>query len=158
MKTIVIKIISGGQTGADQGGLDAAIFLNIPHGGWCPKGRKSENGTIPAKYNLKEFNSPYYIHRTRQNVIDSDATIVFAYGAPKGGSLKTVDFAKTYNRPCLVIDMNNSEEQIIATVKNWLQNLQNEVILNIAGSRGSTSPDLHYKVKQILIECLKEFS
>ena len=33
------KIISGGQTGADQAALDAAIKLGIPHGGWIPKGR-----------------------------------------------------------------------------------------------------------------------
>ena len=49
--TVITKIVSGGQSGADQGGLDAAIELGIPHGGWCPKGRKSEDGVIPDKYN-----------------------------------------------------------------------------------------------------------
>jgi hypothetical protein len=37
------KIISGGQTGVEQGALDAALELSFPCGGWCPKGRKSEN-------------------------------------------------------------------------------------------------------------------
>ena len=45
---MIAKIVSGGQTGADRGGLDAAILLGVPHGGWCPKGRKSEDGVIPA--------------------------------------------------------------------------------------------------------------
>lgn len=46
----IAKIVSGGQTGADRGGLDAAIELGIRHGGWCPKGRKAEDGAIPATY------------------------------------------------------------------------------------------------------------
>ena len=32
---LVERVISGGQAGADQGALDAAIALGIPHGGWC---------------------------------------------------------------------------------------------------------------------------
>jgi hypothetical protein len=37
------KIIPGGQTGADRAALDAAIELGIPHGGWIPKGRITED-------------------------------------------------------------------------------------------------------------------
>lgn len=33
------KIVSGGQTGADRAGLDAALELGLELGGWCPKGR-----------------------------------------------------------------------------------------------------------------------
>lgn len=82
----ISKIVSGGQTGADRGGLDAAIELGIPHGGWCPKGRKSEDGVIPEKYLLKEMSSADYLKRTEQNVVDSDATVIFTYGQPTGGS------------------------------------------------------------------------
>ena len=57
---MIKKIISGGQTGADQAGLDVAIELGIPHGGWIPKGRKTENGTLPVKYKLTEMNSASY--------------------------------------------------------------------------------------------------
>ena len=49
---MIKKIISGGQTGADRAGLDVAIKLSIPHGGWISKGRKTEDGTLPDKYNL----------------------------------------------------------------------------------------------------------
>jgi hypothetical protein len=49
---MIIKIISGGQTGADQSALDAAIELDISHGGWIPKGRKTEVGPLSAKYQL----------------------------------------------------------------------------------------------------------
>jgi hypothetical protein len=48
----ITRIVSGGQTGADQGALDAAIYCDVPHGGWCPKGRKSEAGRIQSKQHL----------------------------------------------------------------------------------------------------------
>ena len=41
---MLTKIISGGQTGADRAALDVAIEFHIPHGGWIPKGRRTENG------------------------------------------------------------------------------------------------------------------
>jgi hypothetical protein len=43
---VLSKIISGGQTGADQAALDAAIELGVPHGGWTPKGRLSDHSLI----------------------------------------------------------------------------------------------------------------
>ncbi len=79
------KIISGGQTGADQGALDAALELGVPCGGWCPRGRKSENGPIPERYPLQEHESGDTADRTRANVLDSDGNLIFAYGDPEGG-------------------------------------------------------------------------
>ena len=70
------KIVSGGQTGVDRGALNAAIALGIEHGGWCPAGRVSEDGTIPSRYEMTETDSADYPTRTQQNVIDSDATLI----------------------------------------------------------------------------------
>ena len=70
-----MKIISGGQTGVDRGALDAAIELEIPHGGWCPQGRTAEDGRISDRYELRETDSPDYPVRTERNVLDSDATL-----------------------------------------------------------------------------------
>jgi hypothetical protein len=39
-------IIAGGQSGADRAGLDWAIGHGVAHGGWCPKGRKCEDGPL----------------------------------------------------------------------------------------------------------------
>ena len=58
------RIVSGAQTGADQAGLDWAIAHGIPHGGWCPKGRKSEAGAIPSRYVGAEAPSAHYLQRT----------------------------------------------------------------------------------------------
>ena len=74
-----MKIISGGQTGADRAALDAAIELGLPHGGWLPRGRKTESGPLPLKYNLRELDSDRYRDRTEQNIIDSDGTLIVSF-------------------------------------------------------------------------------
>ena len=151
MRTEVIKIISGGQTGADRGGLDAAIELGIPHGGWCPAGRLAEDGGVPEKYNLQELYSRFYAHRTEQNVIDSDVTLVFTYGTPQGGSKRTIDFACIHGKPYLWVNLNDSDNSAVEYIVEWLHNLSvMQIILNIAGSRASTSPpDIHERVCRI---------
>ena len=71
-----MKIISGGQTGADRAALDAALELSIPHGGWLPKGRKAEDGPVSKRYRLQELASPNYRDRTRKNILESDGTLI----------------------------------------------------------------------------------
>ena len=73
---MVKKIISGGQTGVDRAALDAAIKLTIPHGGWIPQGRLTEDGPLPPEYQLQETRSNRYADRTEKNVMDADATEV----------------------------------------------------------------------------------
>ena len=78
--TSIRKIISGGQTGADQAGLDVAIKHDIPHGGAIPKGRMTEDGVLDPKYNLEEMTTKSYPKRTEKNVLDSDGTVIFTHG------------------------------------------------------------------------------
>ena len=90
----ISKIVSGAQTGADRGGLDAAIYCDLPYGGWVPRGRRAEDGVIPETYeNLRETGNNDYLVRNEANVVDSDATVVMACGLPTGGS-KTAEFAE----------------------------------------------------------------
>src|SRR3954447_2385050 len=89
--SMVSKIVSGGQTGVDRAALDFAIRRGIPHGGYCPKGRRSESGRIAAKYKLSECASPDYAMRTALNVVHSDGTLILARGRLEGGTQRTVD-------------------------------------------------------------------
>ena len=91
------KIISGGQTGADRAALDVAIKLSIPHGGWIPKGRLTEEGRLPQRYQLQEMPTESYPLRTEQNVIDSDGTLIVAHGKLTGGSDCTREMALKHN-------------------------------------------------------------
>ena len=72
----ITKIISGAQTGVDRAALDASIELGIKHGGFCPKGRRSEEGIIPSKYIMSETETDDYSERTLRNVQFSDSTLI----------------------------------------------------------------------------------
>ena len=148
----IVRIVSGGQTGADRGGLDAAIQAGIPHGGWCPKGRKAEDGVIPPIYNLTETKSADYKARTEANVKDSDASVIFTRGPLDGGSLLTAQFAKRHLKPHLHLDLSAaSVSQASQTLLIWLDRLGGEaLVLNVAGQRESKSPGLQTQVRAVL--------
>ena len=111
---MIERLLSGGQTGVDRGALDAALEAGFPCGGWCPRGRRAEDGKIPDRYPLREASSPRYVQRTRRNVRDADATLVLAWGEPSGGTRATIAFAERLARPCLVIDMNELDDRAAA--------------------------------------------
>ena len=83
------KIISGGQTGVDRAALDIAIELGIPHGGFCPVGRRAEDGMISPKYNLIENDSIKYAGRTIENVLSSDGTLLLYKSLISNGTALT---------------------------------------------------------------------
>ncbi len=166
---MIAKIISGGQSGADRGGLDAAIHCDWPHGGWCPKGRKAEDGAIPLEYHLTEMASPEYFPRTKANVIDSDATIIFTYGPLLGGSLKTAVYAHHLKKPYHKVDLLCiTPKKAIMEIELWLAGDEElndydayvafppplKCILNVAGSRESHASGIQEAVYQLMVEML----
>src|SRR2546427_6307764 len=98
------KVISGGQTGVDRAALDVALELGVPAGGWCPKGRKAEDGSLAPRYPLTETPSEGYWQRTEWNVRDSDGTLVLTRRAPTEGAAYTNEVAKKPGKPCLGAD------------------------------------------------------
>lgn len=140
----VQKIISGGQTGVDRAALDMAIALGIPHGGTVPKGRLAEDGPLPQRYNVTENSSTDVSVRTRQNVIDADATLIFVFGALAGGTLLTKQIADSSGKPCTVVDIETGPVDRVATsVRAWLR-VTRPITLNIAGPRESENPGIIY--------------
>ena len=96
------RIVCGGQTGADRAALDFAIEHNIPHGGWCPKGRLAEDGPLPDCYKLQETSTNDNRQRTEANVRDSDGTVLITVATTlSGGSLETFFLAKKHKKPIL---------------------------------------------------------
>ncbi len=93
------KVVSGGQTGVDRAALDWACKQRIPHGGWCPQGRRASDGPLSLKYQLRETESAGYRQRTKRNVQESDATLIFNVGELDGGSLQTLRFAERSGKP-----------------------------------------------------------
>ena len=145
------KIISGGQTGVDRAALDIALKLGIPCGGWCPKGRKAEDGEIDLKYPLKETDSPSYPVRTRKNVKDSDGTLVLTWGSPTGGTFDTIESAKKFKKPHLVVDLSESSSSDVKKVLEWGRT-NNVRVLNVAGPRESKAPGIYDRAAKFLVQ------
>ncbi len=147
---MIKKIISGGQTGADRAALDTAIELGVPHGGWIPKGRLTEDGPLPDKYNLKEMPTESYPARTEQNVIDSDGTLIISRGLPIGGTAYTIEMAQKHKKPYLFINLEEiSETDAPSIITSWT-NEQGIEILNVAGPRASEDSKIYRSVKNII--------
>jgi hypothetical protein len=150
---MIEKLVSGGQTGADIAALDVALRYNFPHGGWCPKGRLSLDGQIPAKYLLTATPSSGYPQRTEWNVRDSDGTVVFTFSkAPTGGSLKTVGFTKKHRKPCLHISRASGTSEDPPLILQRFIGEHGIKTLNVAGSRESKDPGIYEWVKQVLAD------
>lgn len=148
------KIISGGQTGADRAALDFAIDHHIPYGGWVPKGRKTEDGTLPLKYHLQEMPTGNYSQRTLQNVLDADGTVIVSHGFLTGGSALTREFAIQYKKHWLHIDLKElSLPEAAGRLASWLNEKEIKV-LNIAGPKAGKDPKIYEVVLLLLQETM----
>src|SRR5919201_5109199 len=127
-------IVSGGQSGVDRAALDIAAELAFERGGWCPKGRRAEDGAIPLRYPLRETPSEIHAQRTEWNVRDSDGTLVLTQGRPTEGTALTIDLASRHGKPHLVVDLN--EQPDLSSARAWLTRHQIRT-LNVAGPRES---------------------
>lgn len=149
-------IVSGGQTGADRAALDWAIGHRIAHGGWCPKGRVAADGPLALFYQLRETESAGYRQRTKRNVQDSDATLIFNIGEFDGGTQQTVRFAETLKKPHRFFQLDQTKlEDIALEVVQWLKQGQ-YAVLNIAGPREEKRPGIYAAVLSVLDLCIAQ--
>lgn len=144
------RIVSGGQTGADQAGLDWAIAHGIPHGGWCPKGRKTEVGVADERYLLRETPSSNYLERTEWNVRDSDATVIFTMTEElSGGSKRTAEFAEKLGKPWFHFKPRADPKYLARFLAR-----HSVAVMNVAGSRESGAVGIGELVARALDQAL----
>lgn len=141
------KLISGGQTGVDRAALDAALSAGLACGGWCPRGRRAEDGPLDPRYPLRETPGSDYAERTRWNVRDADATLILASGSLRGGTALTRRCARARRRPCRVVDP--ADPRAAEAICSWLAAGGFEV-LNVAGPRESQQPGIYASSRQLL--------
>lgn len=149
-----MKIISGGQTGADRAALDVALELGLECGGWCPRGRRAEDGPIDLRYPLRETDSADYAVRTERNVIDGDATVLITRGPATGGSALTARLARRHARPLLEIDLGELDVASGAERLRAFIAERRVSVLNVAGPRESTTPGIGELVRELLAAAL----
>ena len=151
---MIKKIVSGGQTGADRGGLEAAKNAGIQTGGYCPYGYLTENGYDLSllEFGLKQTKSRGYIERTILNIKYSDGTVIFSKvnsseKIEHDGSLLTLRTCKKLRKPVI---LNPTAKEFTEWIK------ENKIsVLNIAGNRESVNPGIKRRVKMFLAKALK---
>ncbi len=146
-----LRIISGGQTGVDRAALDFALENEIDCFGWCPKGRKAEDGIIPSLYPLKETETSRYEKRTLKNVDESQGLLVFVDNKPDKGTILAIDYAEKQNKPIYVIHLSMNVEDQETGILDFLDD-QNVTTVNIVGPRESNCPGIYQKTKDFLVE------
>ena len=150
-----MRVISGGQTGVDRAALDAALTAGIDIGGWCPRGRRAEDGRIPDSYPLHETSTATYAQRTRWNVRDADATLILAAGPLTGGTALTRQEAERLKRPLLVVNLDHltGPKEIAAQadrIRDWIEE-GGLLVLNVAGPRESSAPGIYRRARDLLL-------
>ncbi len=140
-----MKIISGGQTGADQGGIIGARAIGIATGGWAPKGWKTEDGRAQwlKDYRLVQASSDRYAYRTKLNVQECDGVVVFG-DVESAGSKLTISWAKTEDRGVII---NPKPDEL----RSWVEENEIEVLM-VAGNRESKCEGIGERVRDIIVE------
>ena len=151
-----MKLISGGQTGADSSIIAVGKSLRIPIGGHVPRGCHTEQGPNPSLTALgfKESDSHDYASRTRENIEHSDATLIFATDPGSDGTRLTIDHAKQINKPCLVL--NPFEPAAAEAATQWLHATR-PAVLNVAGNRESKAPGIAEQAERVLHAALRAY-
>lgn len=135
-----MRLVCGGQTGVDRAVLDVALARGLACGGWCPKGRRAEDGALPVRYPLQETPHKEYAQRTEWNVRDSDGTLILNQGPLEGGTALTEEIARRLGKPCLIVDLEYGVGP--AAARQWVEAHQLDVV-NLAGPRESKRPGIY---------------
>jgi len=149
------KIVSGGQTGVDRAALDAALASGVSVGGWCPQGRRAEDGPIPERYPLEETPSEAYEQRTAWNVRDSDGTLIITDGTLEGGTALTMQEVKRQGRALLHV--RTSDPVPVEMIQAWGED-HDVRTLNVAGPRASEVEGIYDGARTILDAFLEEIA
>ena len=144
---VLTKVVSGGQTGVDRAALDAAAACHLERGGWCPRGRRAEDGPLDHRYPLSETPSADYEERTLWNVRDSDATLVLAFGPPHGGTALALEVARRLGRRYRLVDLALPADA--RPVSAWIV-AEAIRVLNVAGPRESEAPGVQAEAFRFL--------
>ncbi len=173
---MLAKVISGGQTGADEAGVKVARWLRIPTGGTMPKGWRTLDGPRPEyeeRYGMVQHTSSGYGPRTFVNVADADLTLRLACDFGSAGEMLTAKACAKLGKPMVGVhvvirdprhpaqtfEVDEFEvEAVIAAIRDLATKLGRPVVLNIAGNSDKTAPGMTVAATEILQRILAPFA
>jgi hypothetical protein len=145
------RVVSGGQTGADQAGWRAAKEVGLPTGGFMPRGFLTETGPRPdfaEMYGAVELDSPEYPPRTWANVEASDGTIWL--GSIDSRGYRTRHDAAVRRSPSYPFLICYRGVTTPSEVAAWIE--ANRIgVLNVAGNRESVNPGIGERAERFLV-------
>lgn len=134
-----MKIISGGQVGADIAALKAAKEVGFETGGWMPKGFTTLTGPKPEyvkTFGMLETHDGGYPVRTRLNVETGDVTLRYCINFRTYGERLTARVIGELKKPHLDIHIEPDTFTIVTKpqyVADWLLVYKPENV-NVAGN------------------------
>lgn len=155
---ILRRIISGGQTGVDRGGLLAAHALKLERGGTAPKGWRAEDGVIPEWFRagMVECTIAGWPARTEANICTSDATLIMVWNKRlSGGTKLTYELCQRLRKPYRVEHLGVATNQARRSLLDWLESYE-VVTVNVAGPRESKEPGIQALTSSFLHAMLAE--
>jgi hypothetical protein len=147
---VVGKIISSGRTGVELAGLDVAVKLGLAHGGWTPRGRRNEEGPLPERYCLTEVPALGFKHAMKQNIMNSDGTLLVTRGRKTVETRFAVETTLKYQRQLLHLDLGQySSFEVASLASSWIS-LQRIKVLFVTGPSADLEPSLYGQTKKVL--------
>jgi hypothetical protein len=151
---LVVRVVTGGQSGADRAATDAAIAFDVPYGGWVPEGGWAEDfpdppGLLAVYPGFHEAPTGDPADRTARNVVDSDATLLLVpdLSVSRGCAL-TWKLAGEANRPRTMIDPLSPGAR--RQLDEFALRLPHACALNVAGPRASECEGIYDAVRSLL--------
>jgi hypothetical protein len=150
----ILQVVSGGQTGIDRAALDAALSLQVTCGGCCPKGRIAEDGRIPDKYPMLELEDDEYAHRTEQNVLSADCTVILYSKEMEGGTEYSKEICMQRKKPLIAIDLSKTTtNEAVRLLTHFIsQNRYHRI--NFSGPKASEWPEGYAVARTIINDML----
>ncbi len=145
---MITKLISGGQTGADQGGLRAARAHGIETGGWAPRGWETEDGPAPwlgTDFGLMECEAAGYAVRTTRNADECHAALIFG-DLSSPGSRCLIKACTRLGKPWVHVEPGARPSRIVT----WLRECPYVTCILVAGNRESASPGIGGRVERFM--------
>ena len=148
-----MKVISGGQTGADMGGTLSAYAVGLATGGYMPWGYRQEHGHLhnAQVYGFEQITGGY-ANRTMKNVQMADAVCVFSPVSTSPGTELTWAWINYLDKKALDCTQTQGVE-----ILEWLQDVRPGVLM-VAGNRESKAPGLQAHVYETLMPVFRQIA